>query len=112
MDIAREALPHFGLLDRFPLNVEYARNFYDSDQRPLAAILTRYRGPMLILHGSGDRHVPVQAAREHHRLVPQSDLEIVGGNHFLVFQRPTVFIEALRRFLARNAQAESGPRKP
>src|SRR5207247_573753 len=47
----REALPHFGALDRFPLNVEYARNFYDSDQRPLRSILTRYPGPLLILHG-------------------------------------------------------------
>ena len=28
-------MPHFGLFDRVTLGVEYARNFYDSDQRPL-----------------------------------------------------------------------------
>jgi hypothetical protein len=57
--VLREGLPHFGLLDRVPLNVEYARNFYDSDQRPLRAILSRYTGPMLIIHGSTDRNVPL-----------------------------------------------------
>jgi hypothetical protein len=39
------------LLDGEGLSVEYARNFYDSDQRPLRTVLTNYHGPMLILHG-------------------------------------------------------------
>ena len=38
-----EATPHFGRLDGFPLDVPYARNFYDSDQRPLRGILGRAR---------------------------------------------------------------------
>ena len=99
----REAVPHFGLLERLPLNVEYARNFYDSDQRPLRSILMRYRGRMLILHGANDWHVPVAAAREHHRLVPQSELEIVDGDHFLLFQDPEVFRAPLLRFLVCGA---------
>ena len=97
----REGLPHFGLLDRLPLNVEYARNFYDSDQRPLRSILMRYAGPMLILHGSGDPLVPVAAARTHHRLVPQSELRVVNGDHFLVFERPETLIQPLETFLRR-----------
>jgi len=56
----REGVPHFGILDRFPLNVEYDTNFYDSDQRPLRSILMRYAGPMLIIHGSSDSMVPVR----------------------------------------------------
>ncbi len=58
--LLRETAPHFGLLDRFGLNVEYARNFYDSDQRPLRSDLRNYKGPMLILHGTRDPHVPCQ----------------------------------------------------
>jgi hypothetical protein len=48
--LLREGAPHFGVLDQFALDVKYARNFYDSDQRPLRSILQRYKGPMLILH--------------------------------------------------------------
>jgi pimeloyl-ACP methyl ester carboxylesterase len=31
----RELVPHFGALDRTILGIPYARNFYDTDQRPL-----------------------------------------------------------------------------
>ena len=36
------AFPHFGWLDSSMLDRSYARNFYDTDQRPLRSILTRY----------------------------------------------------------------------
>jgi pimeloyl-ACP methyl ester carboxylesterase len=96
---AKHALPHFGLLDAEGLNVEYARNFYDSDQRPLRSVLQHYRGPMLILHGEHDWNVPISAAREHHRLVPQSKLVIVDSNHFMIFQRPELVAGPLKEFL-------------
>ena len=32
--LCREAVPHFGAFDESFLGVEYARNFYDTDQRP------------------------------------------------------------------------------
>lgn len=96
---AKHALPHFGLLDGEGLNVEYARNFYDSDQRPLRSVLRQYGGPMLILHGEHDWNVPISAAREHHRLVPQSKLVIVDSNHFMIFQRPELVAGPLREFL-------------
>ena len=41
--LLREGTPHFGALDRGV--VAYARNFYDSDQRPLRAILDRVAMP-------------------------------------------------------------------
>lgn len=96
---AKHALPHFGLLDGEGLNVEYARNFYDSDQRPLREVLQHYRGPMLILHGEHDWNVPVSAAREHHHLVPQSRLVVVDSNHFMIFQRPELVAGPLKEFL-------------
>ena len=79
-------LPHFGLLDRSGLDRSYARNFSDTDQRPLRNILLRYQGPMLIVHGVDDPLVPVAAAREHHRLVPQSEYLELHTDHFLDFR--------------------------
>jgi pimeloyl-ACP methyl ester carboxylesterase len=58
-------------------------------QRPLRSVLMRYAGPLLIIHGSTDPMVPIQAAREHHRMVPLSELIVLDGSHFMVFERPT-----------------------
>jgi hypothetical protein len=70
------ALPRFGSWNRSDLGIPYARNFYDSDQRPLRGILKEYGGPMLFLHGDHDPLVPVEAANEPARLVPQSELMV------------------------------------
>lgn len=79
-------VPHFGLFDQSILNVPYARNFYDSDQRPLRAIIGRLQQPTLILHGEKDSLVPVEAALEHHRLVPQSEIVLFADDHFMLFR--------------------------
>lgn len=91
--------PRFGELNRTDMGVSYARNFYDSDQRPLRGILQTYQGPMLILHGREDPLVPVEAALEANRLVPQSQLEILSSNHFMVFQDPRPLVPFLSSFL-------------
>lgn len=99
-------LPHFGALDRFPLNVAYARNFYDTDQRPLRDVLRAYSPPMLIVQGERDTLVPAAAAREHARLVPQSELVLLPSDHFFVFRpdeadevaaRVDAFLEAVEQ---------------
>ncbi len=77
-------LPHFGAL---PNPLTFARNFYDSDQRPLRASLQRYSGPMLIFQGREDPLVPYQAAVEHARLVPQAELTLIESSHFMVFEQ-------------------------
>lgn len=86
--LLREATPHMGLLDDGGLSYEYARNFFDSDQRPLRHLLERFRPPMLIIHGDKDPLVPPPAAVEHHRIVPQSELRMLDGNHFMTFLQP------------------------
>ena len=98
----KNLFPHFGAFSTLPYTVEYARNFYDSDQRPLRAALARYRGPMLILHGTRDRNVPIGAAHEHHRLVPQSELTEFDEDHFMVLRHPEECVDPLTGFLARN----------
>ncbi len=78
--------PHFGLFDG--TGMSYARNFYDSDQRPLRVILNKTDKPFLIIQGKDDPLVPVEAAREHARIVPQSEYHEIDDNHFFTFMRP------------------------
>jgi len=99
--LLREATPHMGTLDATMLDVPYARNFYDSDQRPLRAILQRVDVPTLVLHGEHDPLVPVEAAREHHRLVAQSELVILPSNHFMPFAQPGLLAPPMIDFIAR-----------
>ncbi|MEO8024992.1 MAG: alpha/beta fold hydrolase [Bryobacteraceae bacterium] len=94
-------VPRFGSWNDGDLGVGYARNFYDSDQRPLRGILQHYDGAMLILHGEVDPLVPVEAAREHARLAPQSELKLLSKDHFMVFQDPRPLIDPIQDFLAR-----------
>lgn len=103
--VVGELVPHFGWADGNLLNRSYARNFFDTDQRPLRAILRGYQGPMLVVHGRQDPLVPVAAALEHHRIVPQSELMLLDGDHFLTFTRPEQIASPVLEFLAR---AESG----
>ena len=99
--LLHEATPHFGALDVSMLDLAYARNFYDTDQRPLRRILERFEPPMLIVHGKGDVLVPFAAAVEHHRIVPHSELEALDANHFVVFRAPRRLVAPLIGFFDR-----------
>ena len=101
----RELVPHFGYADDAFLSYSYARNFFDTDQRPLRGILGRYTGPMLIVHGTDDPLVPAAAAAEHHRIVPQSEMVMLDGNHFMAFMEADRIAPPIEDFLDR---AEAG----
>jgi pimeloyl-ACP methyl ester carboxylesterase/membrane protein DedA with SNARE-associated domain len=105
--LLREATPHMGWLDDAMLSVEYARNFYDSDQRPLREMLARFGGPMLVIHGRRDVLVPVAAAIEHARLAPQSELQLYDDNHFLVFTKGPTLAEPIKAFITRVEQGQA-----
>lgn len=85
--LLREATPHFGRFDGAFFGVEYARNFYDSDQRPLRGILESYDGPLFIYHGEQDPLAPVDVALEGARIAPQAELVISPQSHFDIFAR-------------------------
>jgi len=104
-------IPHFGWLDDFPLNLAYANNFLQSDQRPLREILQAYAGPALVVHSADDRLVAAAAAREHHRLLPQSDLVWIEGGHFALFRRGGEIAEELAEFVDR-VEAGAAMRRP
>lgn len=108
--LADHLIPHFGLVRLEGLGYSYARNFYDSDQRPLRGILQAYGGPMLILHGKADMLVPYEAALEHHRLVPQSELVDFESNHFMPFTEPNLLVDPLVAFFGRVAERQAKTR--
>jgi len=97
--IIRDFVPDFGYLGDTRRAIAYGRNFYDSDQRPLREILLKYNEPMLILHGREDELVPVEAAIEDSRLVPQSQLRLYDQNHFMVFDRDAMLSQPIDEFL-------------
>lgn len=99
--LLREGLPLSPASHARDITVSYSRNFYDSDQRPLRALLSHFDKPMLILHGEHDFLVPVEAAREHHRLVPQSELIVSDYDHFMVFNRKDYLAPLLSSFIAK-----------
>ena len=99
--LLREGTPHFGWLDDAMLSVSYARNFFDTDQRPLRGILERYAGPMLILQGEHDVLVNPAVAREHARIVPQAELRMDQGDHFAAFARPEAMAQPIADFVDR-----------
>ena len=97
--LLQNAIPHFGALDLIGLNVSYAKSHYESDQRPLRSHLKEYGKPMLIVHGVEDALVPVAAAREHHRIVPQSTIKLYAADHDLLETHSDSVGEAIDRFL-------------
>lgn len=102
-----EGVPHFGLFGHAMLDRSYARNFYDSDQRPLREILSRFEQPMLIIHGKRDVLVPFEAAIEHHRIVPQSEGEFLDDNHFMVFGKGSMLAPKIIGFLDRVEEGKA-----
>lgn len=108
----QEAVPHMGLLSGFMLNVPYARNFYDTDQRPLRGLLSRLEMPALIVHGRDDFLVPREAAIEHHRLMPHSELQMLADTHFFLFRPRADLADLLEDFFDRvdSGQARSRSR--
>ncbi|WP_309395969.1 alpha/beta fold hydrolase [Cerasicoccus maritimus] len=123
--------PHFGYMDHGLINVAYARNFSDTDQRPLRGILENYDGPLLILHGEKDVMVPFAAATEHARIAPQASLKTLPDEgHMIPFThqdwaagRISEFVETVERSEAKvrsqlspeqlaAAQANATPPEP
>ncbi len=109
--LLHEAVPHFGLVDGFPINVEYARSFYDSDQRPIRSYLQNYSGPMLIQHGIDDSLVPFAVAKEHHRIVPQSELITYASGHGIVISKAKKVAEDFGNFVRRVENNEALSRR-
>jgi pimeloyl-ACP methyl ester carboxylesterase/membrane protein DedA with SNARE-associated domain len=89
--------PHFGALSRID-GVPFSRNFYESDQRPLREFMQRYDRPSLIIQGEADGQVPPEAAREHARIMPHSELHMTAEGHGMVFRSQALLAGILLPF--------------
>lgn len=101
------AIPHFGLFERFEIDVSYAKRHYESDQRPIRTYLEQFDKPMLILHGKDDPLVPLAAAQEHHRIVPQSVLKLYGGDHDILQTHSDSVSTDIHEFLGQVQNGEA-----
>lgn len=97
--LLHNAIPHFGLLEAIELDVSYAKRHYESDQRPLRSHLKQLKEPMLILHGREDPLVPLAAAQEHYRIVPQSKLQLFDADHDLLETHSDSVSQAIISFI-------------
>ena len=104
----RQLWPHFGGADRWVLGVPYARNFYDTDQGRIRGCLERWAGPYQVIHGEADFLVPVEAARENARIVPQSEFVELDASHFVLWTRPAEVAALVANFV-RRSEAGSAP---
>lgn len=80
-----ELIPHFGLLGNRVMRHAFIRNFCDTDQRPLGAVMGGLTTPTLILQGRNDPLVPAWCAEESHRLIGPSRLVMLDASHFFPF---------------------------
>lgn len=102
--------PHFGAFDRAS-GVPFSLNFYQSDQRPLRDYMNRFEPPFLIIQGQQDGQVPPEAALEHYRIVPHSELVMTESGHGMVFSEPELVTNALAPFLNRVERGQA-PTRP
>jgi len=100
-------IPHFGWLDDMMINTSYARNFYESDMRPLRGYLASLEVPLLLVHGRDDVLVPPGAAQESHRLVPQSELILSRGGHIMALRKPEPIASVVFDFIERVHRGEA-----
>jgi len=109
MVVLPELLPHFGAFGPRATRHAFARNFWDTDQRPLRPLMERLETPALILQGRRDFLVPLWAAEISHELLRNSRLVILEGSHFLLFSEPFGQLRAtcdeLLPFLERHDRA-------
>lgn len=95
------AVPHFGVLDHRSVSVPYARSFYDTDLRPVRDALGRIGAPALILHSEDDALIAPAAARESHRLLPQSELLLLSDAHHETYRHSREIASSVLDFVGR-----------
>lgn len=74
--------PNFGLFGS-PSDLEWIRNFAQTDQHRLRPIMAHTETPTLILHGRHDFLTPAWGAEWHHELTPASRLVMLDASHFI-----------------------------
>lgn len=107
--VAPEVIPHMGLFGPREARHAWIRNFWDSDQRPMAEIMRRLETPTLIYHGRYDWLVADWAAERHNELIATSRLVMVDGQHFMPFTAPAQTADDVEAHFARHDAPGADP---
>jgi pimeloyl-ACP methyl ester carboxylesterase/predicted glycosyltransferase len=79
--------------------VDWCRNGWLGND--VSELARRVKCPTLVIHGDGDRRVPLAKGQAIHELVPNSRLLVIGGGgHIPAARDPVLFNRALRDFVA------------
>jgi len=97
--ILEHAFPHFGWFYNQPVQSYFAKSLVELDLREHRQILQELNIPVMVIHSSDDRYVPVQMANEHYRIIPQSSVAVLEGFHKSIFERPAIWANELISFL-------------
>jgi pimeloyl-ACP methyl ester carboxylesterase len=102
-DWVTEDAGHFG---KMPLHA-IVRQEQAASQHHACDRLKGIPSPVLILHGSDDRMVPVERADELHRLLPHSELRIVPGGHQFYSESFADVLRLVIDFVRRSERARA-----
>lgn len=101
------ALPLGGWNSHSFIDLERVRFMNDLDQRSYREILSSVTSPVIILHGKDDRHVSIETALEHHRIIPQSELAIFEGDKNSIFNHYKEWADEYSSFLDAVGQGDA-----
>lgn len=108
------ALPIAAWNKQSTVNLQGARYMNELDQRGYRDVLSSLDIPVLILHGKEDRHVSAETAREHHRIIPQSELKLFSGGRYSISEYKDKWANSFSSFLrsAENGNAMTRAEAP
>lgn len=94
-------VPHMGWYHEQPVNYDFTKTLTALDQRPVREQLQQIKMPVQIVHPVKDRYVSLAIAQEIYRLIPQSSLFVIQGDHVTTKDNPVVMVPAITDFLAK-----------
>ncbi len=97
--IFKYLVPHMGWYHEQPVDFSFVQTLIDLNQRPVRHQLQQIEIPVQILHPLKDRYISLSIAEENHRLIPQSTLTIINGDHMTTEETPSVFARHIFEFL-------------
>jgi len=100
-------LPSAGWFHFSTVDMERVRIMNSLDQREYRDILNSIEIPTQILHGREDAHVSSETAREHHRIIPQSEFHLFEGGRHSVFEHSEEWGSEISRFIKLVEQNEA-----
>lgn len=101
VSVFKYVVPHMGWFYEQPVNFNFAKTLTALDQRPVRSQLAQIEMPVHILQPMKDRYVSLAIAEEIYRIVPQSSLFVVQGDHLTTKDHPELMEPHIIDFVSR-----------